>query len=76
MGAIEREKRSTPWVMGELITLETRQSLEGLGLNGRWDSRPDAARAATGNSRRSAPARRRRGALLNVLVRPRGCRAH
>lgn len=32
MGAIEEKQEVNQWVMGELITLETRQSLEGLGL--------------------------------------------
>jgi len=32
LGRIGREKAANEWVMGELITLETRQSLEGLGL--------------------------------------------
>ncbi|PRC60348.1 hypothetical protein C6A85_18770, partial [Mycobacterium sp. ITM-2017-0098] len=32
MGAIETKQEINQWVMGELITLETRQSLEGLGL--------------------------------------------
>ncbi|MCV7176152.1 DEAD/DEAH box helicase [Mycolicibacterium sphagni] len=32
MGAIEVKQEIHQWVMGELITLETRQSLEGLGL--------------------------------------------
>ena len=32
MGAIETRQEINQWVMGELITLETRQSLEGLGL--------------------------------------------
>ena len=32
MGRVVREKRVNEWVMNELITLETRQSLEGLGL--------------------------------------------
>lgn len=32
MGAIEIKQEIHQWVMGELITLETRQSLEGLGL--------------------------------------------
>ena len=32
MGAVETRREINQWVMGELITLETRQSLEGLGL--------------------------------------------
>jgi hypothetical protein len=32
MGRVLREKAANEWVMGELITLEVRQSLEGLGL--------------------------------------------
>jgi ATP-dependent helicase YprA (DUF1998 family) len=32
MGAIETKQEINQWMMGELITLETRQSLEGLGL--------------------------------------------
>lgn len=32
MGAIEVKQEIHQWIMGELITLETRQSLEGLGL--------------------------------------------
>lgn len=32
MGAVEVRQEINQWVMGELITLETRQSLEGLGL--------------------------------------------
>lgn len=32
MGSIAKAKAANEWVIGELITLETRQSLEGLGL--------------------------------------------
>lgn len=32
MGRVRKEKEVNEWVIGELITMETRQSLEGLGL--------------------------------------------
>jgi hypothetical protein len=67
MGAIETRQEINQWVMGELITLETRQSLEGLGLMRvglKRDPRvPLRGLAALGLGEDEA------WALLNVLVK-------
>ncbi|BBX04651.1 DEAD/DEAH box helicase [Mycolicibacterium moriokaense] len=67
MGSIEIKQEINQWVMGELITLETRQSLEGLGLMTvglQKDSRvPMRGLTALGLSEDEA------WSLLNVLVK-------
>ena len=67
MGTIEVKQEIHQWVMGELITLETRQSLEGLGLMSvelRRDSRvPLRGLTALGLDEDEA------WSLLNVLVK-------
>lgn len=67
MGAIETKQEINQWVMGELITTETRQSLEGLGLMTvglKRDSRvPLRGFTALGLDEDEA------WALLNVLVK-------